>query len=146
MNKYIATSCEFRLTEDNWKDGEGETLSVWGEDVEPADTVEGVLKNVNYIDRDFFADNRPLIESACNNGVFENDPVHEGDYSRFDADLMIYIDGDDHILKPTKQMYEDFKKGIVDLYNLHICVYIRKVVDLDEDDLAVESIEQLFSN
>lgn len=127
--KYFATTCEFMLHEDDWNEGEGKLISRWDEAdcMESADTIEGVLEQVNYLNRDAFG-KKPINE------VFENDPCQDKEYGRFDADLMVDVDGE-NIIKPTEEKYKQFERGEVKLYALHITVYIHKQTDLDEGDV-----------
>lgn len=131
-SSYRATSCEFRLVEDDWNEGESfEPVSVWNEDVNlkrgaRAESVKQILANVPYL--------------WCNAGtsdpakLFINDPCDEGDFSRFDADLQVVINGND-IDKPSPRQLEAWKKGAGKMHSLHITLYVRKLTDLDASDV-----------
>lgn len=127
-NRYYATSCEFRLIEDDYEKGELSTISIWNENVNPkkAESVKDILENVPYLWCNAFGSNV--------HELFQNDPVEEGDYSRFDADLQVGVNGDD-LTKPSDEDIELWKKGEAKIYALHITLYIRKLTDLSKDDV-----------
>lgn len=128
---YHATSCEFRLVEDDWNEGESlDPVSVWNEDVNlkkgRAESVKQLLANVPYL--------------WCNAGtsdpskLFINDPCDEGDFSRFDADLLVTLRGS-AIDKPAAEQLEAWKKGECKMHALHITLYVRKLIGLDASDV-----------
>lgn len=127
--KYFATSCEFTLHEADWNEGEGKFISRWDEVdcMESAESIEDVLEQVNYLDCD-------MSGEMSLNEVFENDPCQDKDYGRFDADLLVDINGET-ITKPTEEKSKQFERGEVKLYALHIRVHINKQADLAEDDI-----------
>ena len=135
--KFIATSCEFSLHEDDWIEGEGNLIARWNEELAEAETITELMENVPYLDKSYGRCSRIQDE-------FENDPGCEGDYHRFDADLMVDIEPDCHsgggfrIIKPTEEKWKKFENGKVKLYALHITVYIKKFSDLDVDDVCNE--------
>ena len=137
MKKFIATSCEFMLHEDDWFEGEGKLISAWNEDLGKADTIVELLGRVQYLDKCYGKCER--IQDQ-----FENDPCYEDETNRFDADLTVDIEDDAHydggfrIIKPTEEKWKKFRKGEVKLYSLHICVHIVKIADLDIDDVCNE--------
>jgi len=95
--------------------------------MESADTIEGVLEQVNYLD----CRRNPVKV----NEEFENDPCQDKEYGRFDADLMVDIYGENTICKVSDEKWAKFERGEVKLYALHITVYIHKQTDLDEGDV-----------
>ena len=134
MKKFIATSCEFMLHEDDWFEGEGKLISAWNEDLGKANTIVELLERVQYLDKCYGRCERIQDEFAC----------YDNELNRFDADLMVDIEYDAHydggfrIIKPTEEKWKKFQKGEVKLYSLHICVYIVKIADLDIDDVCNE--------
>ena len=134
MKKFIATSCEFRLHEDDWFEGEGKLISAWNEDLGKADTIVELLGHVQYLDKCY--GKREHIQDQF--------PCYEDEPNRFDADLTVDIedsahyDGGFRIIKPSEEKWKKFQKGEVKLYSLHICVHIVKIADLDIDDVCNE--------
>ena len=134
MKKFIATSCEFRLHEDDWFEGEGKLISAWNEDLGKADTIVELLERVQYLDKCYGRCERIQDQFAC----------YEDELNRFDADLTVDIEDDAHydggfrIIKPTEEKWKKFRKGEVKLYSLHICVHIAKIADLGIDDVQNE--------
>lgn len=134
MNKFIATSCELSLHEDDWLEGEGKLISAWNEDLGKANTIVELLERVPYLAMGYGRCER--IQDQ-----FENDPCNADEKSRFDADLTVDIEDDGHhnggfvIIKPTEEKWKKFRKGEVKLCSLHICVHIAKITDLDIDDI-----------
>lgn len=137
MKKFIATSCEFRLYEDDWFEGEDKLIGAWNEDLGKADTIVELLERVQYLDKCYGKCER--IQDQ-----FEHDPCYEDETNRFDADLTVDIENDAHhdgsfrIIKPTEEKWKKFQKGEVKLYSLHICVHIVKIVELEIDDVLNE--------
>ena len=129
MKKFIATSCEFRLHEDDWFEGEGKLISAWDEDLGQADTIAELLQKISYLDKNFMKIECIQDEFAC----------YDNELNRFDADLMVDIEDDGHdgvrIIKPTEEKWKQFENGKVKLYSLHICVHIMKIAELDIDDV-----------
>ena len=134
MKKFIATSCEFRLHEDDWFEGEGKLISSWNEELGKADTIVELLGRVQYLDKCY---------GRCER-IQDQFPCYEDEPNRFDADLTVDIEDDAHyaggfrIIKPTEEKWKKFQKGEVKLYSLHIWVYIAKIADLDIDDVCNE--------
>ena len=134
MKKFIATSCEFSLYEDDWFGGEGKLISAWIEDLGKADTIVELLERVQYLDKCYGRCER--IQDQ-----FEHDPCYKDEPNIFDADLTADIEDDAHydggfrIIKPTEEKWKKFQKGEVKLYSLHIRVHIAKITDLDIDDI-----------
>ena len=134
MKKFIATSCEFRLHEDDWFEGEGKLISSWNEDLGKANNIVELLGRVQYLDKCYGSCKRIQDQFAC----------YEDELNRFDADLTVDIEDDAHydggfrIIKPTEEKWKKFQKGEVKLYSLHICVHIAKIADLDIDDVINE--------
>ena len=134
MKKFIATSCEFMLHEDDWFEGEGKLISAWNEDLGKADTIVELLGRVQYLDKCY---------GRCER-IQDQFPCYVDEPNRFDADLTVDIEDDAHydggfrIIKPTEEKWKKFQKGEVKLYSLHICVHIVKIVDLDIDDVCNE--------
>ena len=134
MKKFIATSCEFRLHEDDWFEGEGKLISSWNEELGKADTIVELLGRVQYLDKCY---------GRCER-IQDQFPCYVDEPNRFDADLTVDIEDDAHydggfrIIKPTEEKWKKFKKGEVKLYSLHICVHIVKIADLDIDDVCNE--------
>lgn len=127
--KFFATTCEFTLHEDDYSKGELKLISRWDEapGMSRKDSVEELLKSVNYLDCDAF--DGPV--------EFENDPCSDGEGSRFDADITVEVDDKGYdmlIKKPTPEMIEDWKAGKKMLYALHISIYVAKEVPLAEGD------------
>ena len=137
MKKFIATSCEFMLHEDDWFEGEGKLISSWNEDLGKADTIVELLERVQYLDKHYGKCER--IQDQ-----FENDPCYEDEKNRFDADLTVDIEDDAHygggfrIIKPTEDKWKQFERGEVKLYSLHVVVHVQKLADLDADDVCNE--------
>ena len=134
MKKFIATSCEFTLHEDDWLEGEGKLISAWNEELGKAGTIVELLERVPYLDKCYGRCERIQDQFAC----------YEDEKSKFDADLTVDIEDDCHhdggfrIIKPTEEKWKKFQKGEVKLYSLHICVHIAKIADLDIDDVINE--------
>ena len=134
MKKFIATSCEFRLHEDDWFEGEGKLISSWNEELGKADTIVELLGRVQYLDKCY---------GRCER-IQDQFPCYEDEPNRFDADLTVDIEDDAHydggfrIIKPTEEKWKKFRKGKVKLYSLHICVHLAKIADLDIDDVCNE--------
>ena len=143
MKKFIATSCEFTLHEDDWNEGEGNLIACWNEELAEADSIVGVLQSVPYLDKDYYISNA-VKKIVCMQDVFENDPCRNRDYHRFDADLTVDIEIDSHydggfrIIKPTEDKWKQFERGEVKLYSLHVVVHVQKLADLDADDVCNE--------
>ena len=137
MKKFIATSCEFSLYEDDWFEGEGKLISAWDEDLGKADTIVELLERVQYLDKCYGRCER--IQDQ-----FEYDPCYKDEPNSFDADLTVDIENDAHydggfrIIKPTEEKWKKFQKGEVKLYSLHIYVHIVKNVELEIDDVLNE--------
>lgn len=131
-NKYIATSCEMTLHEDDWVTGEGDLISRWDAsgEIDRASTVKGILEQVPHLDCNF----KPVDVLK----EFENDPCYDGDTSRFDADLMVDVK-DEQIIKVTPEKWTAFQKNECKLYALHIVIYIRKLENLNVDDIPWKS-------
>lgn len=127
--KFIATSCEMTLHEDDWVQGEGDLISRWdcSDSLKQSDSIKELLEQVPHLDCNF----KPVdvLEE------FENDPCYDGDYSRFDADLMVDVK-DEQIIKVTPEKWAAFQKNECKLYALHVVIYVRKVVGLNVDDVA----------
>ena len=142
MKKFIATSCEFTLHEDDWNEGEGNLIACWNEKLAEADSIVGVLQSVPYLDKGYISN--AVKKIVCMQDVFENDPCRNRDYHRFDADLTVDIEIDSHydggfrIIKPTEDKWKQFERGEVKLYSLHIVVHVQKLADLDVDDVCNE--------
>lgn len=133
--KFKATNCEFTLHEDDWNTGEGALINNWTEDIGEADTIVKLLQKIPYLDKNF-----KKIERVQDK--FEHDPCYDNEPNRFDADLMVDINPNEHrwdeIIKPTNERYRLFAEGKIKLYALHICVHVQKVCDLDVDDVCNE--------
>lgn len=124
--KYIKLTTEFTLIEDDWNRGELKVISRWDEDDDRQfDSIEELLKSVDYLDRDGLGG--PI--------EFENDPASEGDASRFDASITVDIEKEhDSIVKPTVEKLADWKAGKCLLYTLQIFVRAAKLLPLEETD------------
>lgn len=126
--KFIVTYAEFRLVEDDWKEGESlEAADVWTEDVEGQfSSIEEALKRLPFVkslsaDDDIFK-------------TFENDPCGEDDFGRFDADFQ----ANDNAcpVKPTAADAELWQRGLRKLFSLHVSVRVKKIADVCRDDVA----------
>lgn len=127
--KFIVLYVEFRLNEDDWKDGETlEANSVWTEDVDGQFSfVSEALKHIPYVDNLINVGDDVLK-------TFECDPCHEDDFSRFDADFTIDATNHGVPVPATADAVEQWKLGKKTLFNLHVSVVLRKIGWLCKED------------
>lgn len=138
MKKFIATNCEFTLHEDHWNEGEGKLFASWDEDIGEADTICGLLNKIQYLDNSYMTSSYRIQD------MFAHDPCCSGELNRFDADLTVDIEYNSHydggfrIITPSEEKWKLFQTGKVKLYSLHIVVHVKKIEDLDIDDVCNE--------
>lgn len=120
-------NCEFRIHADTWNNGEGDLVSTWNEQIS-GDTIDQLLNDVVYLNCNHMSYDNDIMK------LFECDPCHEGDFSRFDASLTVNYHNE-QMCKPTNDEVEQWKAGKIDLYTMYISLHVQKVCDLDETDV-----------
>ena len=118
--KYQPMSCVCDLYTDSYNKGEIDCVDSWNmkDFCGQKDTIEEVLKEVPYLERNYF--DGPIR--------FENDPCGDGELDRFETSIMVQCDKENgEIRKPTEQEYADWKLGKINLYSLLINVKLAKI-------------------
>ena len=126
--KYVLSSVEFRVHEDSYEHGEGRLMCIWSDGfTNTYEKLETALGLVGYFNE--------LPDGHKN--VWVNDPCHQGEFSRFDADVLIDWDfgKESPIMRPSEEVKELWKAGKAMLYNLHVTAIVKVITELAAEDV-----------